>query len=202
MSLFPFLALVALPANAAEIPPGPAAATAGVLDLLAVRPVTFEAPHPYPWRRDHPPLTDGLLLVLEVDPGLARPRQVGEPVLYVGDTPAERLNPGWPSGRLLVLVPGDVDPAVDPIWFGSPELPERVDARRGAAELAAARARGFAPFAPEVVARARQAGGDPLRVEDSTAFYRGAAGVLEAWIPEEAERAENLRAPLVPAPGE
>ena len=172
----------------------PAGPTSGVLDVLAARSVTFGTPHPYPWAKDHAPLTEGTVLVLQVEPALVVPRQVGVPVLFVGDTPVERINTGWPSGRLVVLVPGDVDLATAPAWFGSTELPERVDEERGRAELDAALAAGFQPLCPTRLLAVR---GPDLLVADSDAFYRAVADLIVTWAPDEADRARQMQAPSV-----
>jgi len=163
--------------------------------LLAARAFALQEARPYAWMQGHPPIREGLLLALAVDPDLARPRQIAEPVLYVGGVPAERLNAGYPSGRLLVLIPGTPDLAALPVWFGDPELPERIDADDGAAALAGARALGVAPFSPAEVERALAAGGAALRLRDGRALDHAVASWIEAWAPAEAERAENLRAP-------
>lgn len=166
----------------------PAGRSSGVQGVLWAQPVHFATPHPYPWQKGHAPLTAGTVLVLQVDPDRVVPRQVNVPVLYVGPSPAELINTGWPSGRLLVLVPGEINVAAVPAWFGSTELPERVDALRGQAELDAALSAGFQPMAPQVWA-------PPLTVPDSGAFYRAMADLVETWAPQEAERARGWRAP-------
>lgn len=187
----PLLLLPALLAGP-QVPPGPASAVPGVVDVLAAVPVTVDPPHPWPWARDHAPLRTATVLVLQCDPVLARPRDVGEPVLYAGPAPVERVNPGGTSGRLVVVVPGEVDVTRVPLYFGAPELPERVDAARGEAELEAARTAGFTPFDAGLW---RSVTATPTRVDGSAGLYRLAADLLLQWVPEEAERARHLQAP-------
>ena len=163
--------------------------------LLAVAPFTLQEARPYPWMRDHTPIREGLLLALEVDPVLARPRQTAEPVLYVGGVSAERLNAGYPSGHLLVLIPGKPDLTAEPIYFGQPELPERLDADDGQRALAEARAAGITAFSLAEVRSAEAAGGAALALRDSRALDLAVAAWIEAWAPEEADRAAGLRAP-------
>lgn len=125
----------------------------GAIEILAAYPFVLDEPFVHEWRAEKPSVSAGYLLALQVDPDLARPRQTYEAVLYVGTQTAERCNAPYEGGRLIVLVPAPLDGrgrvALDlehaPIWFGSLELPERVDAARIAQELALARASGIGP---------------------------------------------------------
>ena len=65
-----------------------------------------------------------------MNPDVTWPRQVAEPILYVGDRTAQFAKIGYPADRIVVIVPGTLDLHAAPIWFGTPELPERVDVRR------------------------------------------------------------------------
>jgi hypothetical protein len=166
-----------------------------VCGLLFARPFLLASPHEYTWMRDHPPVTEGLFVVVEVDPFIARPREVASPVLYVGDTPAERVNAGRTQGRIVLIVPGRPDLTEVPIYLGSVELPERVDAQRGARELEAARLQGVEPFGEDEVREAFARGGTVLRLSGPEALYHAAADLVATWAPEDRERADNLRAP-------
>ena len=198
-SLAMLVLLLALSRVSAQEPVGPPEASVGLPaaagSLLAVRGFTLQTARPYPWRQDHPEIRAGVLLALQVDPDLARPRQVAGPVIYVGDLPAERLNSGWPSGRLLLLVPGSPELSMEPIFFGPPELPERISAEQARAELRRAEVLGLAPFALPEVEAALAAGGAALQLPDARALEHAVADWIDAWAPDEAERASNLRAP-------
>lgn len=91
-------------------------------------------------------MSTGVLVVLEVDPAYVDPRDaVINPVLYAGDVTVIRLNHGNRSGRVIGIIPGDVNLATAPIWFGSPQLPERltesiIQSERERAEKAGVRA--------------------------------------------------------------
>ncbi len=140
-------AVLALPGLAT--PPLPET-PAPVRGVLYARPFTLDAPFRYDWSAEHPEVSSGLVLVLEADPALLRPRETQEPVLFVGALPAQRVTRAFESGRVVVLVPGPVDLASDPVWFGTPGLPEQVDAttaraERGLALEALAREYGAAP---------------------------------------------------------
>lgn len=137
----------------APSPTPPSGLPSGAVEILAAQPFEVDEPFVHEWRAEKPLVNAGYILALEVDPELARPRQTYEAVLYVGEQTAERCN--WPEegGALVVVVPAPVDAdghvALDlgrtPIWFGSLELPERVDAARIAQELAIARKAGIGP---------------------------------------------------------
>ena len=146
----------------------------------------------------------GYLLVLEVDPDFVAPRQLAEPVLYVGAETAERVNHGSPSGRAVVLVPAprgaDGLPALDlahsPIYFGGARLPESVDLASARDELALAQQAGLRPIAPERIATALSAGGGLLQLADKTALERHAAQLVLRLAPGEEDLARNLLVPL------
>ena len=129
----------------------PSGLPSGTVEILDARPFAVDEPFVHEWRAEKPLVSAGYLLALQVDPELARPRQTYEAVLYVGEQTAERCNAPEDGGVLIVLVPAPLDPtggvaldlATAPIWFGSLELPERVDAARIARELAAARRAGI-----------------------------------------------------------
>ena len=142
----------------------PAELPTGAIRILAAHPFVLDEPYVHEWRAEKPAVRAGYLLALEVAPELARARQTYEPVLYVGSQTAERCNAPMEGGSLIVLVPAELgaeggvalDLATTPIWFGSLELPERVDATRIVAELELARRAGIgpAPRAPGVEAAA------------------------------------------------
>jgi len=189
------LGLLAPAALANPVPVDPVDDGASVCGLLYARPFVLDQPHDYPWMRGHAPVTEGMLLVVEVDPEAARPREAASPVLYVGATPAERVNAGVSEGRVVLIVPGRPDLTLVPVFLGSVELPERVDAARGALELEAARAAGVEPFDAGQVEAALARGGSVLRLSGSATLYHAAADLVEAWAPEDRERADNLRRP-------
>lgn len=116
--------------------------------ILAVQPFRLEHPYRYDWSAEHAAVGEGQLLVLEVDPAWLLPSDTRQAVLYAGAVPVERLNTGWPDGRLVVVVPGEPDLARTPLYFGGYELPERVTTQAGAALLALAHQRGLAPLPP------------------------------------------------------
>ena len=182
-------------------PPLPAVTPVGGVTLMAARPFTLQVPYVHDWRAERPQVQAGVLLVLGVDPDLVHPRQGLEPVLYVGDQTAERVNSGHESGYVVAVVPAPLvggqvalDLSATPIFFGAPALPEQVDAAIAAKELAAARDRGIAPPTPEQVAKALQ---PQVTFHDSHDVRVFAADLIEAWSPTEVDLVSGIRAPLV-----
>lgn len=163
----------------------PTGSAESVSGLLYVRPFTLERPYRYLYSAEQLEVSSGFLIVLEVDRTLAQPRNFAMPALYVGSRPIELLNFGHLSGRVVAIVPGDTDFANAPAYFGSTELPERVDATRGVQELAAARAIGVRAFPPAMVEAARAEGGAPLAARDIDAVYEAGSELILIHAPEE-----------------
>lgn len=146
-----FLIAHALASRQGQAPGTRAGLPAGAIEILDAVPFAVDEPFVHEWRAEKPLASAGYLLALAVEPELARPRQTYEPVLYVGAQTAERCNAPAEGGVLIVIVPAPLDEsgrvALDlehaPIWFGSLELPERVDAARIARELEVAHAAGI-----------------------------------------------------------
>jgi len=169
-----------------------------VRGLLYARPFVVDEPFVYSWTAERAEIRAGHILVVAVDPEFARPRQVDMPVLYVGQTPAWLTNVGYESGHVVVIVPATVDLTSEPIFFGSLELPERVDAARGMQEMAAALALGIRPVTEEVLNAARAAGGEPLREPDIEGVLLTVADLIDTYAADESEVAESYRLPRLP----
>lgn len=188
-----------------ETPPQLPARATGVRGLLLARPFLLEQEYEHCWRAEAPRVRGGFLLVLEVDHPFTVPRNTLESVLYVGEQTAERINWGSGSGRVVAVVPTPLDedgaPRLDwsrtPIWYGAPELPERVDEATVQAELAAARGSGIVPLDEKVVSAALEHGGELLRLPSRFELDRYAAGLILEYSPTEAERAEGMLVPQV-----
>ncbi len=141
-------------------------------------------------------MTSGVLLVLKVNPELVYPRQAAEPVLYVGDQTAERLNVGYRSGYVVAIVSGPVDLTEAPIWFGTPELPEQVDADRIRSERALAESARIEPFGAVKIHDALARGGNRLEIGDRTGLLRHVVPLIVKYSPAEKSLADSL-APTV-----
>ena len=133
------------------MPPVPATPGAPI-EVVASQAFTLRTPYVHRCRREGAEVRSGHLVVVRAAPGFIIPRQVAEPVACFGSQTGERLwaspdrglavylVPAWDEGSDAARRPGN--PTVDPVFFGSPELPERVDA----AWIAAERARAEAAF--------------------------------------------------------
>jgi hypothetical protein len=170
------------------IPTTPAA----VDDIVYARKFTLRESYKFRWCKEKPNITSGYLLVLKVNPDLVLPRQVAEPVLYVGDQTAERLNNGYHSGHVVALAPGAPDLTKALMWFGTPELPERVDAEMAKAELGLAKAAGIKPFSAKAIKAALAQGGKDLTGSNVVDVLRVAADLIKRYSPAEEERARTL----------
>ncbi len=181
-----------------EKPPEIPATPATVAELVYARPFTLAKGYKFFWSKERQNVTTGTLLVLKVDKALVYPRAIAMPVLYVGDQTAERLNHGHKSGHVIAIVPGEVDLTKQPIWFGTPDLPERVDAKKIKSERALADKAKIKPFSKEKVKAALDKGGERLRLEDATALLREAAApLIEEYSPQEKHLADDFRRPVI-----
>ncbi|SRR6266446_4495775 len=175
------------------------ATPAAVKGILAARRFTLGTPFPYTWTKEHIKVSSGTLVVLEVDPALVVPRDTLEPVLYAGNVPVMRLNHGHKSGRVVGIIPGNVDLATTPIWFGAPGLPGRVTTAMAEAERARA----------EKVGALRTFGQSPIvgldqsaaASEDLAALLRTvAADLVLTYSPQEKDLADQWRLPVAKTP--
>lgn len=174
------LAAAAMPA----VPETPARAGT----LLLARSFTLEEGFPFRWSAEQAIVREGTILVLEVDPALIFPRNAAEPVLYVGSHVAQRISKGDASGRLVVFVPARVDLEQDSIWFGSPELPERVDSRLARNEASRAAAAGIVPFSAAAVRSAYQRGGEEATFENRLELLTALHELVLEYLPREERR--------------
>ena len=185
-------------AQAPAVPATPAA----IDGLIYARPFTLEKGYNFEWRAEKPQVTEGYILVLKVNPDLVYARQCAEPVLYVGNQTAERVNVGYESGHVIAIVPGkikDMDLSKTPIWFGTPELPERCTAQTIATEKNLAKKAGIKPPTEAEVATAKKEGGkEPLKVKDRYELRRSMADLITRYAPDETDLANGLRVPRNP----
>ena len=182
--------------SAVESLPAIPATPAAVDDLVYARKFTLQEGYKFRWCSEKPNVASGYLLVLKVNPDLVFARQRAEPVLYVGDQTAERLNLGYRSGHVVAIAPGVADLTKALMWFGTPELPERVDAEMVQAELALAKAAGIEPFSATKIEAALARGGEELTGPNVVDVLRVAADLVRQYSPAE----EDLAKTLVPAP--
>lgn len=158
--------------------------------LLHAQRFELDEPYTHWWRAERPRVTTGWLLVLSVNRDLVFPRQAREPVLYVGNQTAERVNVGAQSGHVVAIVPGNRFLIDSPIFFGDPALPEEVGAEHVERQLAKARAAGVRPPTPEQVGGALH---DTLRLADDHALRLEAMDLVETYSPQETDLIQGVR---------
>jgi hypothetical protein len=190
---------ILLTAAATLLAAPPSAKTPAAVDEVAyARPFTLNDGFRYEWCSEPFTLTKGTILVLKANPQLVIPRETGEPVLYVGTHAAMRLNQGDKSGYVIAVVPGDVDLTKDLVWFGTPELPDRINAARVQAERQQAEKAGIKPLSPERAKAAATAGGTRVNTQDMSALLRDTiGGLVEHYSPQEKYLAETWRLPVI-----
>lgn len=147
------------------------------------------------WRRDGLKYRSGWLLVLKAAPGLVIPRQIREPVLYVGAQTANRVNSSVKSGHVVAIVPGDFLLTDAPIFFGEPALPEELGQTQIDRALTSALAAGVAPPTIDEVAAAVNP--ELLRAADHYALHQGAVDLVAKHSPQETDFIRGQRVPLI-----
>jgi hypothetical protein len=114
----------------------------------------------------------------------------------VGNQTAEPLNVGYESGHVVAIVPGEVDLTKAPIWYGTPDLPERVDQAAVTAERTSADNAGIKPFSAEKVQAASAQAGERITVANKTELLRDhVAELILKYSPEDHLIAEGFRVP-------
>lgn len=174
-------------AEASDFKPQP------VIDVVRIQPFRLRQSFQYDWRRERPDVQSGLLVVFKVDPDLVMPRNMLEPVLYAGNQTVQRLNHGNESGFVIGIIPEQIDLSQEPIWFGTPALPERIDSEMIAAERTRAERLGISALeSVDIQTRTR----DPIIVPDLTTLLREqAAEFLLEFSPQEKRLADAWRLP-------
>lgn len=174
------------------------ATPAAVKGILAARRFTLATPYQYTWSRDRRMVATGTLVVLEVDPAYVTPRDTLEPVLFAGNVAVHRLNHGDKSGRVIGIVPGDVDLGTASIWFGTPQLPERLTPALIESERALAEKAGVRPLGEAKIAAVTS---PPVAAKDLTSLLQTtAAELVLQYSPQEKELVESWRLPTAKAP--
>lgn len=182
------------PAPEPERPALPLQPTEAEIELVFVQPFALDRPGVHSLRAERPAYDRGQLVVLRADPERWLPRQGYESVLYAGAETARRVNVGHGSGHVVAIVPGDVDLSVEPIFFGAPELPERITAEEARRQRDGARAAGL-PGALAAAAAVEHA--EPLHAEDEHGLFWHASTLVERYAPDERDLVDSLRAPLL-----
>ncbi|MEM1181815.1 MAG: hypothetical protein AAGM22_25950 [Acidobacteriota bacterium] len=175
----------ATPAAASDFAPK------SVIDVVHVQPFQLDQSFRSDWQQEKPEVQSGLLVVLNIDTALVIPRDALEPVLYAGDHVVQRLNRGDKSGFVVGIIPGTPDLSTVPIWFGTPALPEAIDAQLLSTERARAEGAGIRPVG---TVGAKSLAREPVVASDLTALLRDhAAALVQQYSPQEQRLADSWR---------
>lgn len=170
------------------------ATPSAVIDVVYVQSFSLRKGYTHFWREEKPFVKTGTLAVFKVNPGLVYPRNAAEPVLYVGNQTAERLNFGNDSGYVVAIIPGEIDLSKSRAWFGRSELPERVNEKIIGIETELADREKIQPLNPDTVHKVTQ---QYLNVPDLEALLRDhAAELVLKYSPSEKALAEAWRLPV------
>lgn len=166
----------------------------GVYDIAYVLPFTVEQPFIHNWRAKTAYFHQGTLAVLKVNRELVQPKNGLEPVLYAGDQTAQRLSQGDESGFVLALIPEQVDLSSIPVWFGAPELPERITADHIKKEKSILASKKVPPFdRGKITAVSR----DSVTTKDLAELLREyAAELIMEFSPQEEHLVKSWRLPV------
>jgi len=189
-----------------ELPKTPSASSTG--QPVSVQWVQLAKPYPSDFRAERPLVRAGWLMVVRADSALLTPRSLAEPLLLAaGDgwtASVEWMQHGHTSGHRVCFIPwvDDSQPSGSPelrgssesikeranlrglrIWFGTPELPERVDAAMLARERVLAQTSGLQPTPAD---RMPAASAD-LTLADRDALVGRMRQLAAQWCPAEVE---------------
>lgn len=164
-----------------------------IIDIVRIQPFRLEKSFKFDWRSERPDVSTGLLIVIKVDTSQVRPTNDLQPVLYAGNQTVQRINEGYESGYVIGIIPGPIDLSKEPVWFGTRDLPERIDAKKIRDERAKAISSGIRPLkAYDVKSRTK----DMAAVTDLTMLLRKyAADLILEFSPQEKHIVEAWRLP-------
>lgn len=178
----------------ADAPQSASKLDAPMLDikLLYAQPFTVEQPFSHDWHSKPQSFNQGTLIVLEVNEKFARSRDSLEPVLYAGRQTVNRLNRGL-SGRVIGIIPGAENLEDMPIWYGAPDLPERLTDDAIEKEYLRASDAGLRKMSQDRIANVMA---KPVKAENLTLYLREyAAEVVLEYSPQEGSLAKAWRLP-------
>ena len=189
-----------------ELPKTPSARAAAQPVLMQW--VQLTQPYPTDFRAERPLVRAGWLVVIRADSALLTPRSLAEPLLLASadgwTASVEWMQHGATSGHSVCFVPW-VDQPQPPVgsdgraptdeskqraslrglrmWFGTPELPERVDAALLARERALADASGLQPLPKDRIPTASA----DITLADRSALVARMRELATIWCPAEVE---------------
>ncbi|MSR28751.1 MAG: hypothetical protein EXS03_04140 [Phycisphaerales bacterium] len=178
----------ALPA----LPPTPSRATVPTVVLL--QRVELNTPYETDFRVERSKVTSGWLMVITGRADILAPRALAQPLLLAGGDgwteSVEWFNHGESSLHRVCFIPQTTEASKAPlaaahlrVWFGSPMLPEQVDAKTLVQESEKADAAGIVAANPAQAAR-------PLaEFADRTALIEAVNALVKQYSPKETQAA-------------
>lgn len=173
--------------------------------IISLQPITIKEPYATDFRSEHPQVSSGWLMVIRGDAAVLAPRALAEPLLLASGSDwiesVEWFNHGFATGYRVCFIPstgeqhGGAPRTMEGlrVWFGSPQLPEIVDAKTLQSERALADRVG-------IVAASG------VKIENSAAktlanrdeLVSAAKALIARWAPDESQ-AEAASVPVAPA---
>lgn len=143
----------------------------------------------YEWSASKTTYDKGTLFVVRVEGDYAKSSQTNGDVLYVGNTPAARLNPGHLDSHVIAFVPSEIDFTATPIFWGPPTLPERVRPTvEGRKALETAQAK---PFTADQLSGIQST---VHMLRDEKHIHVRAAELIDTFAPQDKDFASGYRA--------
>ena len=172
-------------------PPNKNFTPTATIDILYAKPFQLNQGYRYDWSKERPFVTEGVLVVLEVDPKFVKPTNALQPVLFAGNQTVQRLNHGYESGIVIGIIPGRVDLPQTPIWFGHPALPEQVSTDTITSESNLASNSNIKAFSKKKIDNIMQSN---MTAENlAELLFKDAAELILEYSPTEKYLAENWR---------
>jgi len=186
------------------------ASTPAPLTIISIRPVAIAQSYPTDFRKEHPQVSAGWLVVIRADSALLAPRALAEPLLLAsGSDWVESVewfnhgfnhgfNQGFTSGHRVCFIPAPAGKDGFPsrsltglrMWFGSAQLPESVDAAILDRERADADVAKIAPLTAQQSQELTVAKGqDPLRAANRDELVAAIQALIAVWSPAEVPEA-------------
>ncbi|MDA1262701.1 MAG: hypothetical protein O3B75_07360 [Planctomycetota bacterium] len=203
--------------NPAQNNPGPALPALPVTPsintvptIISLQPVTIKDSYATDFRSEHPQVSSGWLMVIRGDSSILAPRALAEPLLLASGISAEGVvwiesvewfNHGFISGYRVCFIPSTAEPQSGAdrttqglrVWFGSPKLPESVDANTLQSELKEADRAGIV-----AASAVKVEGAAPKVLANRDELITAANALIARWAPDESQ-AEGASVPVAPA---
>lgn len=178
--------------------------------IISLQPVTIKESYATDFRSEHSQVSSGWLMVIRGGAAVLAPRALAEPLLLASGTTAsgsvwtesiEWFNHGFVSGYRVCFIPCTVPQQSGAdrtaqglrVWFGSPKLPESVDAKTLQSELEQADRVGI------VAANAVKVEGSASKaLANRDELVTAANALIARWAPDESQAGEST-VPAVPA---